>query len=62
VSTEPGAGQKLIVTLKDAADYILALPKKLSTQEHWQLAMHCLIQAAEDRARLMFARIECCEL
>jgi len=54
--------RRLIVTLRDAADYITALPRSVSNQDHWQVAMHCLIEAAEDRAPLMFARIECCEL
>ncbi|MEH2569634.1 hypothetical protein V1289_009261 [Bradyrhizobium sp. AZCC 2289] len=36
-----------LATLRDAADYILALPAMTSAQEHWQLAMHMLIEAAK---------------
>jgi hypothetical protein len=48
---------KPILTLKDAADYILQLPKREAESDHWQLALHCLIEAAEDREPLMHARI-----
>lgn len=27
-------------TLRDAADYIIALPEKTSRQAHWQVAVH----------------------
>jgi hypothetical protein len=37
------------VTLKDAADYIMTLPKKVHDAPHWQLAMERLIDAAEGR-------------
>ncbi|MEH2570066.1 hypothetical protein [Bradyrhizobium sp. AZCC 2289] len=39
----PLPGGRQLVTLTDAADYILALPAKTSAQEHWQLAMQMLI-------------------
>lgn len=48
---------KPILTLKDAADYILQLPKREAESDHWQLALHCLIEAAEGRSFVMFARI-----
>jgi hypothetical protein len=51
----PGGGQ--LVTLKDAAEYILALPAKTSEQEHWQLAMQMLIDAADRGGIVMLAHI-----
>jgi hypothetical protein len=48
------------VTLKDAADYILALPAKSSAKEHWQLAMQMLIDAADRGGIVMLARSRCC--
>jgi hypothetical protein len=48
---------KPIVTLKDAAQYILALPKKAHDAPHWQIAMGQLIDAAEGRNFTMHARI-----
>lgn len=48
---------KTLRTLQDCADYILNLPKKVSAEPHWQLAMEQLIDAAEGRIFLMFARI-----
>jgi hypothetical protein len=47
-----------LVTLKDAAAYILKLPK--TEQQHleeWQAATEALLMAAEDRGPLMHARI-----
>ena len=44
-------------TLRDAADYILKLPKKTAAAPHWQLAMEQLIDAAEGRNFVMHARI-----
>jgi hypothetical protein len=43
------------VTLKDAADYIMALPKNVHDAPHWQLAMEQLIDAAEGRNFIMHA-------
>jgi hypothetical protein len=34
-------------TLRDAGVYILALPPAEAEREHWQIAMECLISAAE---------------
>lgn len=44
-------------TLRDAADYIIALPAKTSRQEHWQVAVHHLMLAAERSGIMMLARI-----
>jgi hypothetical protein len=45
------------VTLHDAADYIVTLPKAEQNLEAWQTAIEALIMAAEDRGPLMHARI-----
>ena len=44
-------------TLRDAAKYIVKLPKAEQQLEHWQTAAACLIGAAEGRDFLMHARI-----
>jgi hypothetical protein len=49
-------GRKLL-TLKNAADYIMALPKAEQAHEKWQVAVSCLIMAAEGRGPTMHARI-----
>lgn len=46
-----------IRTLRHAGIYILGLSKRESETEHWQLAMEQLINAAEGRHPVMFARI-----
>jgi hypothetical protein len=46
-----------LVTLKDAADYIMKLPKAEQNLEEWQTAVECLIGAAEGRDFMMHARI-----
>jgi hypothetical protein len=46
-----------LVTLKDAADYIMKLPKAEQNLAEWQTAIGCLIGAAEGRDFLMHARI-----
>jgi hypothetical protein len=46
-----------LVTLKDAADYVMKLPKAEQNLEEWQTATGCLIGAAEGRDFLMHARI-----
>jgi hypothetical protein len=52
----PG-GRKLL-TLQQAADYIIKLPEPQQKQPHWQLAVENLINAAETGGGwLMFARI-----
>ena len=47
-----------LVTLQQAADYIVALPEKAQHEKHWQVAVENLINAAETGGGwLMFARI-----
>jgi hypothetical protein len=53
---QPPKGKPL-VTLRDAADFVLRLPKKVHDAPHWQLAMAQLIDAAEGRNFIMHARI-----
>jgi hypothetical protein len=48
---------KTLVTLKNAADYIMKLPKAEQKHEKWQTAIEVLIMAAEGRAPTMLARI-----
>ena len=48
---------KTLVTLKNAADYIMKLPKAEQKHEKWQTAIEVLIMAAEGRGPLMHARI-----
>jgi hypothetical protein len=45
------------VTLRDAADDIMKLPKAGQDLEEWQGAIGCLIGAAEGRDFLMHARV-----
>ncbi|MEZ5822312.1 MAG: hypothetical protein R3D82_16060 [Xanthobacteraceae bacterium] len=44
-------------TLREAADYIVALPETTSRQEHWQIAVHHLLLAAERGGIMMLAQI-----
>jgi hypothetical protein len=46
-----------IVTLKDAANYIMKLPKAEQNLEEWQTAIACLIGAADGRDFIMHAHI-----
>jgi hypothetical protein len=46
-----------VVTLKEAADYIMKLSKTEQSHKEWQDAIEALIMAAEDRGPLMHARI-----
>src|SRR3981081_209742 len=48
---------KALVTLRDAASYIMALPGKTRQSDEWQAAIEALLMAAEDRGPLMHARI-----
>ena len=51
-------GERKLVTLQQAADYIIKLPDARQQQPHWQLAVENLINAAETGGGwLMFARI-----
>ena len=45
------------MTLKDAADYIVALPAKTAAEAHWQLVMEMLLIAADRGGIVMKARI-----
>jgi hypothetical protein len=45
------------VTLRDAADYIVTLPKAEQNPEAWQTAIEALIMAAADCGALVHARI-----
>jgi hypothetical protein len=53
---QPPKGKKL-VTLKDAAAYILALPKSKQQSPEWQAAGEAVIMAAEDRGPPMHAHV-----
>ena len=47
-----------LVTLQDAADYVMKLPKAEQQHDAWQTAVACLIGAAEGRDFLMYARVD----
>lgn len=51
------ADGRALVTLRDAADYVMKLPKAEQEKPHWQLAVEMLILAAEGRVPIMFASI-----
>jgi hypothetical protein len=53
----PLPDDRQLITLKDAAGYIMKLPKAEQDLEEWQTATGCLIGAAEGRDFLMHARI-----
>jgi len=46
-----------LVTLQDAAGYIIKLPKSEQDLREWQAATEALIMAAEDRGPLMRGRV-----
>ena len=48
---------KSLLTLRDAANHIIALPPRETKRQHWQTAIACLLSAAEKRGPLMMARI-----
>jgi hypothetical protein len=48
---------KALVTLRDAASYIMALPGKTRQSNEWQAAIEALLMAAEDRGPLMHAHV-----
>jgi hypothetical protein len=51
-------GDRRLVTLQQAADYVMALPEKVQHEAHWKTAVENLINAAETGGGwLMFARI-----
>ena len=51
------ADGRTLRTLRDAASYLMALPGKTRQSDEWQTAIEALLMAAEDRGRLMHARI-----
>jgi hypothetical protein len=53
---QPAKGKKL-VTLEDAAAYIMKLPKAEQDLPEWQTATEALMVAAEDGGPMMHARI-----
>jgi hypothetical protein len=53
----PLPGGRQLLTPKNAADYIMRLPKAEQALPEWQTAIGCLIGAAERRDFLMHARI-----
>lgn len=46
-----------LVTLQDAADYVIGLPARVSAEEHWQIAMRHLIWCADEGGIMMTADI-----
>jgi hypothetical protein len=44
-------------TLREAANYIRKLPKSEYDKPEWRLAVQMLIDAAEDRGPMLFARM-----
>ncbi len=51
-------GGRKLMTLQQAADYIMKLPNEAQQQDRWQVAVENLINAAEiGGGWLMFARI-----
>jgi hypothetical protein len=51
-------GGRKLATLQHAADYIMKLPGAVQQDQHWQIAVENLINAAETGGGwLMFARI-----
>jgi hypothetical protein len=44
-------------TLYEAAQFIITLPKSQRDRPEWRLAIHLLIDAAEDRGTMLFARL-----
>ena len=54
----PLPGGRKLVTLQQAADYIMKLPEDIQHEQRWQIAVENLINAAEAGGGwLMFARI-----
>jgi hypothetical protein len=51
------AGQKPLVALRDAAEYITGLPKAEHDADEWKAAMQVLLLVAQHDGPAMFARI-----
>ncbi|MCK1739801.1 hypothetical protein IVA80_02640 [Bradyrhizobium sp. 139] len=50
--------KRKLLTLQEAADYVMRLPEDAQHQAHWQTAIETLINAAETGGGwVMFARI-----
>jgi hypothetical protein len=51
-------GGRKLITLQQAADYVMKLPERTQQEQRWQTAVENLIQAAETGGGwLMFAQI-----
>jgi hypothetical protein len=51
-------GGRKLITLQEAADYVMKLPEHAQQQQRWQIAIENLIHAAETGGGwLLFARI-----
>jgi len=48
---------KALRTLRDAGNYVAALPKKVAALSHWQVAASCLLAAVEKGGLVEMARI-----
>ncbi|RTM12877.1 MAG: hypothetical protein EKK33_14340 [Bradyrhizobiaceae bacterium] len=54
----PVSSRHQLLTLQQAADYIMQLPEDAQREAHWQTAIETLIKAAETGGGwVMFARI-----
>ncbi|MGY8664534.1 hypothetical protein Q3C01_19580 [Bradyrhizobium sp. UFLA05-109] len=54
----PLPNRRKLLTLQEAADYIMQLPEDAQHEAHWQTAIETLINAAETGGGwMMFARI-----
>ena len=52
------SSKRKLLTLQDAADYIMRLPEDAQHEAHWQTAIETLINAAETGGGwVMFSRI-----
>ncbi|MCP3390977.1 hypothetical protein NLM27_19535 [Bradyrhizobium sp. CCGB12] len=52
------SSKRKLLTLQEAADYIMQLPENAQHEAHWQTAIETLIKAAETGGGwMMFARI-----
>ena len=48
---------RMLRTLRDAGDYIQALPRAKHKQPEWEIAAESLLEAVEGKGPLMFAEI-----
>ena len=53
----PLHGERPARTLRDAGNYIRKLPESERNTREWRLAVQMLIDAAEDRGPLLFAKM-----